>query len=63
MFEYTKQILLKVSFDKVLFTKELSKAVTWLRNDETHLLKIWCVATFGHIYYDVISDVFSKVSA
>ncbi len=62
MFEYTKQILLKVSFDKKLFRKELAKAMTWLKNDEKHMLRLWCIATFGRHYYDVISEVFRKVS-
>ena len=34
MFEYTKEILLKVSFDRVLFRKELKKAVKWLKREE-----------------------------
>lgn len=61
MFEYTKHILLKVSFDKVLFRKELNKAMTWLKNEDKHLLKLWCLATFGRHYYDVIIEVFKKV--
>ncbi len=61
MFEYTKKILLKVSFDKSLFKKELSKAMLWLKNDERHMLKLWCMATFGRHYYDVILEVFKKV--
>jgi uncharacterized protein YjhX (UPF0386 family) len=62
MFEYTKQILLKVSFDKVLFRKELLKAIEFMKNDEKHLLKIWCLTTFGHHYHDIIMEVFKKIS-
>ena len=61
MFEYTKQILTKVSFDKNLFRKELTKAVQFLKKDERRLLKIWCVATFA-AYYNVVIDVFRKFS-
>lgn len=61
MFEYTKQILLKVSFDKNLFSKELKKATRWLKKEEISHLKMWCVATFGHLYSDVIMDAFKKV--
>lgn len=59
MFEYTKQILTKVSFDKSLFKKELIKALRLLKKDERLLLKVWCVASFA-TYSDVIVDVFRK---
>ena len=59
MFEYTKNILTKVSFDKMLFRKELAKAVKMLKKDERRLLKIWCIATFAS-YSDVVIDVFRK---
>ena len=59
MYEYTKQILTKVSFDKNLFKKELTKAIRFLKKDERRLLKVWCVATFA-AYSDVVIDVFKK---
>ncbi len=62
MFEYTKEILMKVSFDKGLFRKELKKAVKWLKSEERSMLMLWCVTTFGHRYMDVITEVFKKVS-
>lgn len=62
MFEYTKQILTKVSFDKSLFQKELIKAMSTLRKDERRLLKIWCVATFA-AYSDIVFQVFKKFSS
>ncbi len=61
MFEYTKQILTKVSFDKSLFRKELIKALRLLKKEERLLLKVWCVASFA-TYSDVIMDVFRKFS-
>ena len=62
MFEYTKQILTKVSFDRSLFQKELTKAMAALRKDERRLLKIWCIATFA-AYSDIILQVFRKFSS
>ena len=62
MFEYTKQILTKVSFDRNLFRKELIKALRILKRDERKLLKIWCVASFA-AYSDVVIDAFRKVSS
>ncbi|HEY6161494.1 MAG TPA: hypothetical protein VI112_09735 [Bacteroidia bacterium] len=61
MFELSKQILQKVSFDKVLFRKELLKAYKWLKPEERMLLYAWCIATFGSTYRDVISEVYKTV--
>ena len=48
MFELSKNILEKVSFDKTLFRKELIKAVHWLKPDEKTLLKVkWDIKLTG----------------
>ena len=57
MLEFSKQILLKVSFDRNLFHKELKKSINWLKNDEIEKLKIWCLSSFI-IYKDLIVEVF-----
>ncbi|UJH92024.1 hypothetical protein LZ575_05280 [Antarcticibacterium sp. 1MA-6-2] len=44
MFEYTKTILSKVSFDAVLFCKEVKKALQRLLPHEIEELKIWIVS-------------------
>ncbi len=41
MFDYTKAVLNKVSFDVNLFCKELEKALTRLLPHEIEELKIW----------------------
>ncbi|WOC39867.1 hypothetical protein [Polaribacter sp. HL-MS24] len=41
MFEYTKTILKKVSFNSDLFCKELQKALTRLLPHEVNELTIW----------------------
>ena len=41
MFEYTKVILRKVSFNAELFYKEVEKALTRLLPHEINELKIW----------------------
>ena len=41
MFDYTKAVLSKVSFDVNLFCKELEKAMTRLLPDEIEELKLW----------------------
>ena len=62
MLEFSQHILKSVSFDKSLFKKELRKMLIWAKPDEAMLLKTWCIATFGHLYGDVISDVFRSVA-
>ena len=58
MLELSKTILSKISFDKILFKKELRKARKWLKPNEALVLKVWCLAQFGHLYKDVILEVF-----
>lgn len=58
MMDLSKQILEKVSFDRRLFRKELIKARRWVNQHDDIVLKAWCLATFGHMYKDVILEVF-----
>jgi hypothetical protein len=46
MLEMYKYILGKVSFDKVIFKKELNKALKTLQKEEADTLKKWCVISF-----------------
>ena len=62
MLEFSKNILTKVSFDKVLFRKELVKALKYLKPNETLLLKVWLLATFGQVYREVIIEVYRSVT-
>lgn len=62
MLEFSKTILKSVSFDKLLFKKELKKLLLWAKPDEALLLKAWCIATFGNVYGDVIREVFRSVT-
>ena len=61
MFEMSKLILQRVSFDKKLFRKELLKALKWLQPKEKTLLYAWCLANFG-MYRDVVIEVFHTVT-
>lgn len=60
MLELSKTILSRISFDKLLFKKELGKALKWIKPHEKLVLKIWCLAQFGHLYKDVILEVFEN---
>ena len=60
MLEFTKKILSKVSFDKILFKKELSKSARWLSKEEVITLKIWALTTFSQ-YKNTILEVFDQI--
>jgi hypothetical protein len=60
MFELTKKILVKVSFDPQLFQKELTKAIRWMSNtEEIQRLREWCIKEFGAVYPSIISKAFA----
>jgi hypothetical protein len=59
--EFCKDILLRVSFSRKLFKKELVKSVRWLNKREQVQLRSWCLATFGSLYGDVIIEAFQQV--
>jgi len=58
MLKYTEIVLLKVSFNRDLFKKELMKALKWLKQDETKVLRTWCIINFGAVYLDIINEAF-----
>lgn len=59
MVELSKKILVKVSFDRHLFQKELEKAVRWIKeSDDLNAFKEWCMIEFGHVYPSILKTVF-----
>ncbi|GAA4376582.1 hypothetical protein [Hymenobacter koreensis] len=61
MLEYVKTILIKVSFDRTLFEKELRKALRTLVPEEVKQLKAWCYTQFSKLYRRVLKRVFAQV--
>ncbi|WP_242926772.1 hypothetical protein [Pontibacter vulgaris] len=61
MLEYVKTILQKVSFDKMLFEKELRKAFKFLIADELQQLKQWCYDQFSGKYLYILNKVFTRM--
>tara|TARA_B100000902_G_scaffold163425_2_gene158598 strand:- start:14826 stop:15014 length:189 start_codon:yes stop_codon:yes gene_type:complete len=61
MLELSKNILLKVSFDKKLFKKELKKSIRWVSKKEVITLKVWTLSSFSE-YQNVILEVFDNIS-
>lgn len=60
MLEMCKEILTKVSFDRLLFQKELNKSLKWLQTEELDNFRTWCVSTFGKKYPDILRSAFKR---
>jgi hypothetical protein len=58
MLNYFKTVLSKVSFDALLFEKELRKAIKMLIADEVTDLKAWCYAKFGGEHEAILNRCF-----
>ena len=63
MLEFCKKVLTNVSFDRILFKKELQKAIKWVKKDELAQLRDWCMMQFGSKYGDIIQNSFTPVLA
>lgn len=61
MLEMCKEVLTKVSFDRLLFRKELQKAIRWIKGDDLTRLRQWCLDRFGNLYHDIIISSFRPV--
>lgn len=61
MLDYVKMILLKVSFNKALFEKELRKALKMLLPAEVPDFRAWCYQQFARVYRRVLKRVFSSL--
>ena len=48
MLEYSKMILENMSFDYVLFRKELMKALSRLLQPEQEQLMTWCISRYNY---------------
>lgn len=62
MLDYVKMILLKVSFSKALFEKELRKALQVILPAEVVDFRRWCYQQFSRIYRRVLKRVFGTLS-
>jgi hypothetical protein len=62
MLDYVKMILLKVSFSKKLFEKELRKALQHVQPLDLADFKTWCYQQFARLYRRVLKRVFSQPS-
>jgi hypothetical protein len=63
MLDYVKMILLKVSFSKKLFEKELRKALQQIQPADLVDFKTWCYQQFARLYRRVLKRVFVQHSA
>lgn len=58
MLNYVKTVLTKVSFNALLFEKELRKAIKMLIGDEVNELKQWCYTRFGNEHEAILNRCF-----
>jgi hypothetical protein len=58
MLNYVKTVLTKVSFDALLFEKELRKAIKVLIAEEINELKRWCYNSFGTEHEAILNRCF-----
>lgn len=58
MLNYVKTVLTKVSFDALLFEKELKKAIKILIADEIQELRNWCYTSFGNQHEAILNRCF-----
>ncbi|MBM3452985.1 MAG: hypothetical protein FJX84_07565 [Bacteroidetes bacterium] len=59
MIDLAKKILQKVSFDPILFRKELIKSLLWIRDiDEFNRFKEWCQHEFGKKHPSILQEIF-----
>jgi hypothetical protein len=61
MLNYVKTVLSKVSFDALLFEKELRKAIKMLIAEEVNDLKQWCYSRFGEQHTGILNRCFVVV--
>ncbi|MDB3906541.1 hypothetical protein N9355_03655 [Crocinitomicaceae bacterium] len=63
MLELTKKILRNVSFDALLFQKELHKALKWITDaEEVQRFQEWCITEFGTTYPKIIKRAFAQTT-
>lgn len=63
MLEYCQRILAKVSFDRHLFAKELTKSIQRLEPSDVFRLRMWCLEQYGQRYQDIILRAFPSQMA
>lgn len=61
MLEFCKSVLQKVSFDHLLFQKELNKSIQWINQSDAENLRRWCLKTYGNKYSDIINTAFETL--
>jgi hypothetical protein len=61
MLEFSKSVLQKVSFDHLLFKKELSKSIQWINQNDLEHLREWCLEMYGSRYANIIHQAFETI--
>ena len=59
MLDFCKTVLIRVSFDRRLFAKELKKSFKWLSREDAETLRQWALAQYHHKYAKLIASTFA----
>lgn len=59
MLDFCKTVLMRVSFDRNLFQRELKKSFLWLSKDDAEALRRWALSQYSHKYHQVIASTFA----
>ncbi len=62
MLEFSKNVLQKVSFDHLLFEKELTKSLQWINQSDAESLREWCLEMYGNKYSHIIQQAFDTIA-
>ena len=62
MLEFSKNVLQKVSFDHLLFEKELTKSLQWINQTDSESLREWCLEMYGNKYAHIIQQAFDTIA-
>lgn len=62
MLDYAKLILQKVSFNRILFEKELRKALRTVLPTELADFRVWCYQQFSRLYRRVLNRAFRQAA-
>ncbi len=58
MLEFCKTVVNAVSFDRLLFEKEIRKSLDLLSSNELHEFKNWCYQNFGESLIEILNKCF-----
>lgn len=60
MLQLCKKVLLRVSYNRALFARELGKSIRQLSGDDVQKLKAWCWKQFAPMHAELMEQTFRQ---